>query len=329
MNKNLICAVVLLSTALFSTLAGAQVQPIPVVQSRDQWTAFSNAVADGFGAAFDSTNYASVTLIVQNANCTTNVASVLVYTGSALPFTGGAGESIVGILFLVADSTQTYEFSRLMKYAVPYVNVAGGGCTVSATLVGNPFATAQYVQGLDSNGTRFTSRPVSVGGMCPSGICTVDESRTIRVDSAGRQYIVGAEANGAVVAADAYPVKIAGSDGTTVRTVLTDAAGRLITAGYAGYGQTFSPGVPTRCNMAASTSCPLTAFAAAGSCVQLFCSVDSFFRVGVGAQVAVATDTSISAKTIFKFCMTSAQESAAFYSTSAGYCELSVVPTVP
>lgn len=94
-------------------------------------------------------------------------------------------------------------------------------------------------------------------------------------------------------------------------------------------GQTYSPAVPSQCPAAASTSCPLTAFAAAGSCLRIHCLTDCSYRLGAGAQVALATDIPLPAKVIERECMTSGQDSMAFFCAAAGTCSVSVVAKTP
>lgn len=89
---------------------------------------------------------------------------------------------------------------------------------------------------------------VSADGATPSGnpvrVAGSDGSnlKTLFTDSVGRQIIIGASAHGTAVPNN--PVSIGGSDGTNVRNIYTDASGRLIV--NQGIASGLSGGWPTK-----------------------------------------------------------------------------------
>ena len=297
--KTVLAIVAVLALISMPSVAGGQVQPIPVVQARDSWVALDSVIVGGIGTTFDSSGYASVTAVVQNVNCTSVITSFSIRTGPAAPIAGGAGEYLVATMLMNTNSTQTYEFTRLQKYSATFLVVFGAGCTVTVTLIGNPFAQTVYAQGIDINDGYYSGRPVVAGGLCPAGFstCTNDLTKALRADGLGRLTVVG------------------GGSGTGLSDV-------------AQYGATYSFQVPTTCALAASTSCPVALVASA--CYQVTCTVDAYVRTGAGVPVAVVTDTPLYAKVIMRpVCLPAAENAMAFISASAGTCYVSRMNLVP
>lgn len=331
------------------TFAGGQAwgQVVKVSQAKSEPITVFDVVSVPSGtnlssARFDAAGAAQVSINIRQgqANCAAAGSSVVLttYTGPAAGTVSNSFAGTNGNIYLCEQAsgmgtvtfsgvTETLMVSKLQRFVMfTLTGVSGGfvaGMTIAVTFYPFEGGVAEGILPAGYYGTGRTPKPVISGGVDSGGLV-----RTVLFDSSGRQIIVGPVAAGSATSTDA-PVKIGGTDGTNVRTVLTDTGGRIITAGYAGYGQIFTPGVPSVCNLAASTSCPLTTFTTAGNCVEMYCTVDAFFRFGTGAQTALTTDTPYAAKTTRRFCMTSTQDSWAGISASAGTCSLSVVPRTP
>ena len=86
------------------------------------------------------------------------------------------------------------------------------------TLPGSPGQLLVAVEGPANAGTSITGNPVIMGGYDGAN------GQFVRVDTLGRQQVVGAAADGAAVAGN--PVLMGGQDGANVQSFLTDASGR-------------------------------------------------------------------------------------------------------
>jgi len=87
------------------------------------------------------------------------------------------------------------------------------------TLPGSPGQLLVAVEGPANAGTSITGNPVIMGGYDGAN------GQFVRVDTLGRQQVVGAAADGAAVAGN--PVLMGGQDGANVQSLLTDTSGRL------------------------------------------------------------------------------------------------------
>lgn len=183
--------------------------------------------------AYKSTGFTGVTLAVQSAPDNSGVP------GAWVTFAGTVVEGI-------NPNTSTTQASTNLSGFYPWVrvNLTGSvgtglitgvlygcrepGCAaslnVSATIAG-----IIDVQGPVPAGTPQTGQPLPGGGTDTSG-----NAQPIKLDTSGRQQVVGAAAAGSPPAG--APVPAAGTDGTNIRTILTDSNGRPVVVGGAASG---------------------------------------------------------------------------------------------
>lgn len=159
---------------------------------------------------------------------------VIVFSSSENSITPTSFAQNVSREYVPGDDQVFFTATNLMDYAwveaTPQqdVTMLPGICKMSVWVTGVPFTSGGVCHGDYKEGRAYSTedRPVVIAGLDKSvlGTSTV---RAVAVDASGRRITVGPVAAGSATSTDA-PVKVGGTDGTSVRSLYTDSLGRII-----------------------------------------------------------------------------------------------------
>lgn len=243
---------VLALVLLFSGVAAAQVQPVPIMQAKSEsFSVYTNQTANDtyapITARYDTTGFASISIIA-----TTSGAGCVNSGGPSILLMKAAGQQATGTIndyfSLFGHAFVQYEAGPLPNPMYFWLFVPAT-CTVNVSALFNPIAMLSRVEGVISSGTADTDpHPVVIGGIDP----TTTKVHSVIVNSAGNlvcaaptstsaNQVQGAAANGAVISGGAAinPVLMSGynSNAGTNTSLSTSANGSV---GIAGYNSTSS-----------------------------------------------------------------------------------------
>jgi len=116
-------------------------------------------------------------------------------------------------------------------YSQNTVLIIGGSDGTNYQQLNVDTSGAVNVVGRVADGEAITGDPLTNGGLFETdGGSAVDSGDItyLALDAYGRTIVVGQTADGDTIDANAFPVLMAGQDGTNVQSLLTDTSGRLI-----------------------------------------------------------------------------------------------------
>ena len=116
-------------------------------------------------------------------------------------------------------------------YSQNTVLITGGSDGTNYQQLNVDTSGALNVVGRVADGEAITGDPLTTGGLFETGGGSAVDSGDIThlaLDAYGRIIAVGQVADGDTIDANAFPVLMAGQDGTNVQSLLTDTSGRLI-----------------------------------------------------------------------------------------------------
>ncbi len=142
--------------------------------------------------------------------------------------------------------------------------ISGGSDGTNYKQISVDSSGRQLVVGPADDGSAVVGSPVLTAGKYEATPDSVDDGDvvTLSLDSYGRTIVVGQVADGSAIDATAYPVLIAGQDGTNVQALKTDSTGRLAVV----VGGGVKDGIDyASANLVKDT--PTTVISKAGACV--------------------------------------------------------------